>query len=91
MNKTAPEYLCEQFLEHNIANYHMRNATNKFTLPKPRMEIFKRFRYSGAKQWNELPVNLRTSQSLRKFIKVALYTHINLTFQIILGRYRVKV
>ena len=49
-------------------NYYFRNAKKKLMLPKPRTDYLKRsFSYSGALLWNNLPEEIRTSNSLGFF------------------------
>ena len=49
-------------------NYYFRNAKKKLMLPKPLNDYLKRsFIYSGAFLWNNLPEEIRTSNSLGLF------------------------
>ena len=48
--------------------YYFRNAKKKLMLPKPRTDYLKRsFSYSGAVLWNNLPEEIRSSNSLGLF------------------------
>ena len=66
-NNLAPAYLCNLFLP-RIPSYDFRNAKKKLLLPKPRTDYLKHsFSYSGAILWNNLPEEIRTSNSLAFF------------------------
>ena len=72
----APLYL-ENLFTFCSTNYNMRNAENNLNLFKPRTNYLKRrFSYSGALLWNNLPLNLRTIDSLGQF-KKAIDRHYN--------------
>ena len=48
--------------------YNLRNGEAKLNLPKPRTNYLKRsISYSRAMLWNNLPVNIRTLNSLETF------------------------
>ena len=67
INNLAPSYLCNLFSP-RTSNYYFRNAKKKLMLPKPRTDYLKRsFSYSGAILWNNLPEEIRTSNSLGFF------------------------
>ena len=67
INNLAPAYLCNLFVP-RIPNYDFRNAEKKLLLPKPRTDYLKHsFSYSGAVLWNNLPEEIRTSNSLAFF------------------------
>ena len=67
INNLAPAYLCNLFVP-RISNYDFRNAEKKLSLPKPRTYCLKRsFSYNGAILWNNLPEEIRTSNSLAFF------------------------
>ena len=67
INNLAPAYLCNLFAP-RTPNYYFRNAKKKLMLPKPRTDYLKRsFSYSGALLWNNLPEEIRTSNSLGLF------------------------
>ena len=64
INNLPPAYLSNLFVL-RISNYDFRNAEKKLLLPKPRTDYLKRsFSYSGAILWNNLPEEIRTSNSL---------------------------
>ena len=64
INNLAPSYLCNLFAP-RTPNYYFRNAKKTLILPKPRTDYLKRsFSYSGALLWNNLPEEIRTSNSL---------------------------
>ena len=63
INNLAPAYLCNLFVP-RTPSYDFRNAKKKLFLPKPRTDYLKRsFSYSGAILWNNLPEEIRTSNS----------------------------
>ena len=67
INNLAPAYLCNLFAP-RTPNYYFRKAKKKLMLPKPRSGYVKRsFIYSGALVWNNLPEEIRTSNSLGLF------------------------
>ena len=67
INNLAPAYLCNSFAP-RTPNYYFRNAKKKLMLPKPLNDYLKRsFIYSGAFLWNNLPEEIRTSNSLGLF------------------------
>ena len=64
INNLAPAYPCNLFVP-RIPNYDFRNAEKKLLLPKPRTDYLKHsLSYSGAILWNNLPEEIRTSNSL---------------------------
>ena len=66
-NNLAPAYLCNLFSP-RISNYDLRDVNGKLLLPKPRTDFLKRrFSYSGAFLWNNLPEEVRTANSLDVF------------------------
>ncbi|CAH3140504.1 unnamed protein product [Porites evermanni] len=74
INNLAPVYLCNLFAP-RTPNYYFRNAKKKLMLPKPRTDYLKRsFSYSGALLWNNLPEEIRTSNSLGFSVKRSSHT-----------------
>ena len=72
INNLVPAYLCNLFAP-RTPNYYFRNAKKKLMLPKPRTDYLKRslwVSYTGALLGNNLPEEIRTSNSLGLF-KVA--------------------
>ena len=66
-NGLTPAYLQNLFSTHST-QYNLRDSEAKLELPKPRTNYGKRaFCYSGALLWNNLPINLRKSDSLGYF------------------------
>ena len=64
INNLAPAYLCNLFVP-RTSNYDFRNAEKKLLLSKPRTDYLKHsFSYSGPILWNNLPEEIRTSNSL---------------------------
>ena len=67
INNLAPAYLCNSF-DPRRPNYYFRNAKKKLMLPKQGTDYLKRsFSYSGALLWNNLPEEIRSSNSLGLF------------------------
>jgi hypothetical protein len=69
VNALAPQRLCETFQNSNaISNYNLRGSTTGLFTPRPRTEFLKKsFSYSGARIWNQIPQEIRTSVSLDSF------------------------
>ena len=64
INNLAPAYLCNFFALRTL-NYYFRNTKKKLMLPKPRTDYLKRsFSYSSVLLWNNLPEEIRPSNSL---------------------------
>ena len=73
LNGLAPDYLRDLF-SIRATKYNVRNLEMKLNLasnlPKPNTKYLKkRFCYSAASQWNNLPNNLRTIESVRSYKK----------------------
>ena len=67
MNGHAPDYLQRLFTQYH-SNYNLRNSEGKLALPKPITNYLKRrFSYSGATLWNNLPSSLRNVGSVDQF------------------------
>ena len=67
MHKLAPEYLQRLFTQRH-AEYNLRNLLDKLALPKPHTKYLKRrFCYSGACLWNNLPQELKEAGSIAQF------------------------
>ena len=65
-NDTAPN-LRNSFVRRNVdqTDYHLRNSATDLTLPKPKREFLKRrFKYSGAMLWNQLPCEAKLAESI---------------------------
>ena len=69
VNGLALQRLCDIFKNvDEIHNYNLRGSSTKLYIPKPKTEFFKNsFGYSGAKQWNQIPEEIRNSGSLKSF------------------------
>ena len=69
LNGFVPDYLSEMFVDRSsVTNYTLRDTSRKLVLSQPRTNYLKNsFSYSGSVLWNSLPVELRQSNSLRKF------------------------
>ena len=71
INNLAPAYLCN-FFAPRTPNYYFRNAKKKVMLPNPRTDYLKRsFSYSGALLSNNLPEEMRTSNSVGFFKRIS--------------------
>ena len=67
INYLAPAYLCSLFAP-RTPNYYFCNAKKKIMLPKSKTDYLKRsFSYNGALLWNNLPEEIRTSNSIGLF------------------------
>ena len=67
VNGLAPHYLQSLFPQHH-SFYNLRDSEGKLTLPKPSTNYLKRrFSYSGAMLWNNLPKCLKNAVSVNNF------------------------
>ena len=67
INDLTPASLCNLFAP-RTPNYYFPNAKKKWMLPKPSTDYLKRnFSYSDALLWNNLPEEIRTSNSFGFF------------------------
>ena len=72
LNDLAPEYISSQFSKTlETHSRHLRSVDNELLrVPYSRTCYFeKSFTVDGAKQWNNLPVNLRTLPNLNSFLQ----------------------
>ena len=71
VNKLAPSRLCDLFQNVNeITDYNLRGSSTRVYIPMPRTEFLKQsFCYNGAKLWNQIPDDIRSSVSLASFCK----------------------
>ena len=78
LNDLAPEYISSQFSKtFETHSRHLRSVDNELLrVPYSRTCYFeKSFTVDGAKQWNNLPVNLRTLPNLNSF-KISLKSYL---------------
>ena len=54
----------------NQTNYNLRNTATDLTLPKPKREFLKSFKYSDAVLWNQLSIEGKLAESLHSFKSV---------------------
>jgi len=67
VNELAPHYLQSLFSQHH-SFYNLRDSEGKLTLPKPSTNYLKRrFSYSVAMLWNNLPKCLKNAVSVNNF------------------------
>ena len=68
-NGMSPDYMHDLFEFQSSGSYTLRSETNsELRLPKFKTNLFKNsLQYSGVIIWNELPINIRKSQSLAIF------------------------
>ena len=67
IHKLAPKYLHQLFTPRR-SEYNLRNLEGKLALPKPHTNYLKRsFSYSGALLWNNLPQEMRDTDSTGLF------------------------
>ncbi len=75
VNGTAPAYLCDIVRPHSPKRTLRSNSTNTLQTIRTKKQFGARsFQYAGAKMWNELPENIKRSESLVVF-KKKLKTH----------------
>ena len=69
VNKQAPSRLCDLFQNVNKTNdYNLRGSSTRVYIPMPKAEFLKQsFCYNGAKIWNQIPDEIRNSESLTSF------------------------
>ena len=80
-NGVAPEYLSDNFIPlSNIHNYNTRRNAFSFFIPNNTSQINKTFFYNSIKNWNLLPVNVKSSQSVNVF-KTKVKQHLNNMFK----------
>ena len=71
LNSLAPDYLQDLF-SNGTTKYNVRNLEMKLNLPKLNTKYLKKsFSYSAASQWNNLPNNLCTIESLRSLRSIS--------------------
>ena len=67
IHKLAPKYLHQLFTPRR-SEYNLRNLEGKLALTKPHTNYLKRsFSYSGALLWNNLPQEMRDTDSIGLF------------------------
>ena len=66
----CPDNLRHKFFERSmVSEYKMRNLRD-LQIPKVRLEYAKRsFYFSGVKNWNDIPCNIREQELLARFKK----------------------
>ena len=65
-----PNYMKNKFqMINDKHNFNLRSVQNeKLVIPKPTTEYFRKsFDYSGPKIWNDIPIYIRNSDTLKKF------------------------
>lgn len=70
LNGLAPTYLHDLFItKSDVHDRNLRSSSNsQLHFPRPKSEFFRRsFAYSGALTWNNLPLNIRNSNSVPSF------------------------
>ena len=76
-HEPSPSYLHQLFPTTYLTSRVLRsNTQDNLNIPRPNTEKFKHsFQYSGARLWNDLPANIRNSNSLYSF-KNSMLKHI---------------
>ena len=65
LNNDAPMYIMTLF---HLNESHHPNFRQNLHLPRPKLDLYKTaLSYSGAYLWNNLPLSLKSSSSLRTF------------------------
>ena len=69
LNGLAPEYMHSMVVDRDsVTPYLLRNTESKLAVSKPRTNYLKNsFSYSGAVQWNSLPIGLWQANNLTNF------------------------
>ena len=66
LSSEAPEYISNLYT--HIPSCYSNSRNYQLSLPRPRIDIFKtRISFSGAYLWNNLPLRVRSCQSLSSF------------------------
>ena len=64
----APTYLKNDFILGNDGVYNLRGSNVNVILPKPKTDFLKKsFKFSGAKLWNNLPLNTKLQNTFLSF------------------------
>ena len=68
-HEPSPSYLHQLFpTTYSTSRVLRSNTQDNLNIPRPNTEKFKHsFQYSGARLWNDLPANIRNSNSLYSF------------------------
>ena len=71
VNQLVPQRLCNIFqLSDTVNNYNLTGSSTGLFIPRPRTEFLKKSSsYSGAKLWNMIPEDIRSSASYNSFCK----------------------
>ena len=66
-NERCPDYLVNKFMY--VSDSRLRSSNLEYLkVPKPNLDFYRKsFEYSGAKLWNEIPFDIRKSESLQQF------------------------
>ncbi len=81
VNKLAPCRLCDLFQNVNeTTDYNLRDSATRVHIPMPKTEFLKQsFCYNGAKLWNQIRDEIRSSVSLALFHKKLSSSSFDLT------------
>ena len=66
VNNTAPAYLCSS-ITHSSHNHNTRRSHLSLTVPQTKTQGSHSFKYCGIKLWNNLPIDIKNSQSKNIF------------------------
>jgi hypothetical protein len=75
---SSPQYMKNKFqFVHQRHDRNLRSASNSdLVVPRPKKEVFRKsLDYSGAKLWNNIPLNIRQAKSLSEFQALYLNWH----------------
>ena len=66
----CPDNLCHIFVEKSMVSEYKTRNHRALQIPKVRLEYAKRsFYFTGVKNWNDIPSNIREQESLTRFKK----------------------
>ena len=69
-NEVAPEYLNSHFTKLiNTHGYNTRGSATNFLVPKIKGQQCNTFFYTGIREWNKLPIQIKTSTTHHQFKK----------------------
>ena len=66
-NARCPDYIVNKFMY--VSDSRLRSSNQEYLkIPKPKLDFFRKsFEYSAAKLWNEIPFNIRKTDTLHQF------------------------
>ena len=76
-NKSSSSYLSDNFrLFSDVHGYNTRNSESNFILPRAKGQACNTFYFTGIKEWNSLPIQIKSSTDANSF-KRAIKNHLS--------------